>query len=86
VLTEASLSGRVDHLLGLKENVILGHLIPVGTAFRSYNAIEIKKNVLPEEQIFPDFPAATETADGADAAPADVAVEEPEEEPEGEPS
>ncbi|HUU42151.1 MAG TPA: DNA-directed RNA polymerase subunit beta', partial [Planctomycetota bacterium] len=49
VLTEAALSGRVDHLMGLKENVILGHLIPAGTAFRSYNAIEIKKNVLSME-------------------------------------
>ncbi|MBE0535904.1 MAG: DNA-directed RNA polymerase subunit beta' [Phycisphaerae bacterium] len=34
VLTEASLSGRVDQLRGLKENVILGHLVPAGTAFK----------------------------------------------------
>ncbi|MDK1030676.1 MAG: DNA-directed RNA polymerase subunit beta' [Planctomycetia bacterium] len=36
VLTEASLSGAVDKLTGLKENVIMGHLIPAGTAFKPY--------------------------------------------------
>ena len=34
VLTEAALAGKIDHLVGLKENVILGHLIPAGTGFR----------------------------------------------------
>ena len=33
-MTGASLAGRVDKLTGLKENVILGHLIPAGTAFK----------------------------------------------------
>ena len=42
VLTEASLAGAIDPLLGLKENVILGHLIPAGTAFGCYNALQIK--------------------------------------------
>ena len=59
VLTGASLAGRVDNLLGLKENVILGHLIPAGTAFRSFNAIEIKKHVLPEESALPQTDEAT---------------------------
>jgi DNA-directed RNA polymerase subunit beta' len=36
VLTEAALAGKVDHLVGLKENVILGHLIPAGTGFRTF--------------------------------------------------
>ena len=36
VLTEAAISGRVDHLLGLKENVIIGHLVPAGTGLRQY--------------------------------------------------
>ena len=35
VLTEAALAGKIDHLVGLKENVILGHLIPAGTGFRT---------------------------------------------------
>ena len=34
VLTEAALAGKVDYLVGLKENVILGHLIPAGTGFK----------------------------------------------------
>ena len=42
VLTEASISGKVDQLLGLKENVILGHLIPAGTAFKPYLGIKVK--------------------------------------------
>ncbi|MCH9023461.1 MAG: DNA-directed RNA polymerase subunit beta', partial [Planctomycetes bacterium] len=42
VLTEASISGKVDRLLGLKENIILGHLIPAGTAFKPYLTIKVK--------------------------------------------
>ena len=42
VLTEASLAGRVDDLRGLKENVILGHLIPAGTAFKPYLEMKVK--------------------------------------------
>jgi len=41
VLTEAALAGREDTLQGLKENVILGHLIPAGTAFRRYQELQI---------------------------------------------
>jgi len=36
VLTEAALSGKKDNLLGLKENVILGHMVPAGTGFKRY--------------------------------------------------
>ncbi len=36
VLTEASISGRVDYLRGLKENVIMGRLIPAGTGLMKY--------------------------------------------------
>jgi DNA-directed RNA polymerase subunit beta' len=42
VLTEAALAGAVDNLVGLKENVILGHLIPAGTAFAPYLQMRIK--------------------------------------------
>ncbi|MBN1766729.1 MAG: DNA-directed RNA polymerase subunit beta' [Sedimentisphaerales bacterium] len=47
VLTEASISGKVDQLLGLKENVILGHLIPAGTAFKPYLGIKVKHAAKP---------------------------------------
>jgi DNA-directed RNA polymerase subunit beta' len=42
VLTEAALAGKVDNLVGLKENVILGHLIPAGTGFRTYQDSEVR--------------------------------------------
>jgi DNA-directed RNA polymerase subunit beta' len=42
VLTEAALAGKVDRLVGLKENVILGHLIPAGTGFRTYQDGEVR--------------------------------------------
>jgi DNA-directed RNA polymerase subunit beta' len=45
VLTEAAIQGRKDNLLGLKENVIMGHLIPAGTGFSNYRniAVEIER-------------------------------------------
>jgi len=42
VLTEAALAGRVDNLVGLKENVILGHLVPAGTGFRTFQQSEVR--------------------------------------------
>jgi DNA-directed RNA polymerase subunit beta' len=39
VLSEASIRGKADYLLGLKENVIVGHLIPAGTGMRDYDKI-----------------------------------------------
>jgi DNA-directed RNA polymerase subunit beta' len=42
VLTDAAIEGKVDHLVGLKENVIIGKLIPAATGLRRYRAIEIE--------------------------------------------
>lgn len=42
VLTEAALASKVDFLVGLKENVILGHLIPAGTGFKTHQEAEVK--------------------------------------------
>jgi len=39
VLTDAAIEGKIDHLLGLKENVIMGHLIPAGTGQRKFKDI-----------------------------------------------
>ncbi|HEY1189722.1 MAG TPA: DNA-directed RNA polymerase subunit beta', partial [Gemmata sp.] len=44
VLTEAALASKVDYLVGLKENVILGHLIPAGTGFKTHQEAEVKIN------------------------------------------
>ncbi len=43
VLTEAAIKGKVDHLIGLKENVIIGKLIPAGTGLQVYRDIEVSK-------------------------------------------
>ena len=50
-LSEAALQGRVDELVGLKENVILGHLIPAGTGFRAYVRTRVQKNIPLEETV-----------------------------------
>ncbi|RMF90087.1 MAG: hypothetical protein D6741_17195, partial [Planctomycetota bacterium] len=42
VLTEAALAGKTDHLVGLKENVVLGRLIPAGTGFKLYRQAEVR--------------------------------------------
>ncbi|MEE2738921.1 MAG: DNA-directed RNA polymerase subunit beta' [Planctomycetota bacterium] len=42
VLTEAALASKVDRLVGLKENVILGHLVPAGTGFRTHQQAEVR--------------------------------------------
>ena len=43
VLTEAAIKGKVDHLLGLKENVIIGKLIPAGTGMECYHKVDVVK-------------------------------------------
>jgi DNA-directed RNA polymerase subunit beta' len=56
VLTEAAISGTKDPLLGLKENVILGHLIPAGTAFKSHLEMGVKHlaEPVPEKEVAPE--------------------------------
>ncbi len=53
VLTDASIKGKVDPLVGLKENVILGKLIPAGTGFHAYKDVsyELKKQFIDEEPL-----------------------------------
>ena len=50
VLTEAAIKGKVDHLVGLKENVIIGKLIPAGTGLKRYSAIKLDTG-MPEEVV-----------------------------------
>jgi len=69
VLTGAALSGRVDELTGLKENVILGHLIPAGTAFKPYLEMKVKhlaEAPLPKE--FAEIKEVKEAEEKAEAA------------------
>jgi DNA-directed RNA polymerase subunit beta' len=48
VLTEAAIKGKVDHLVGLKENVIIGKLIPAGTGMGCYHNVGVVKK---EEEV-----------------------------------
>ena len=41
VLSDSSIAGKIDYLKGLKENVIMGRLVPAGTGLKSYRNIEI---------------------------------------------
>ena len=75
VLTEASLAGKVDELHGLKENVILGHLIPAGTAFKPH--LDIKVKHLVEAPLPKEFEDVEEIKEAKEAeAKADAAVRE----------
>ncbi len=59
VLTEAALASREDTLQGLKENVILGHLIPAGTGFRPYQQLKIAHIGTPVAEIEPNIAVPT---------------------------
>jgi len=80
VLTEAALRGAVDHLQGLKENVLLGHLIPAGTGFEPYQKMKVLRLVEPpvseaeQEQQMLSQAAETAEALGAERAPTFVEV------------
>jgi DNA-directed RNA polymerase subunit beta' len=54
VLTEAAIAGKEDKLIGLKENVIMGHLVPAGTGMACYNDMELKVDVEPNEDSLGD--------------------------------
>ena len=48
VLTDAAIKGKVDPLIGLKENVIIGKLVPAGTGMRRYTNVELEENFIPQ--------------------------------------
>ena len=52
VLTEAAMNGKSDPLLGLKENVILGKLIPAGTSLAHYSDIEVEPTEEVKQEVF----------------------------------
>ena len=55
VLTEAALDGRVDHLRGLKENVIIGKLIPAGTGLARYREATVEPDKVIRDSIYTTF-------------------------------
>ncbi|MGF1579305.1 MAG: DNA-directed RNA polymerase subunit beta' [Gemmataceae bacterium] len=84
VLTEAALAGKVDFLVGLKENVILGHLVPAGTGFLSHQEAEVKINpdalepqpTEEQPQTVADQPTIVEGGGGEDLQTAQATAEE----------
>ncbi len=54
VLTNASIAAKTDHLLGLKENVVMGHLIPAGTGLKKYQNIILTEETKLEESTEPE--------------------------------
>ena len=73
VLTDAAIKGKTDHLLGLKENVIIGQLIPAGTGMKIYRKIglstdyaeEMRKKLLAAEEEAAKRAAREGRTDGA---------------------
>ena len=70
VLTEAAISGKKDHLLGLKENVLIGKLIPAGTGMERYRNIEVERvgadplaELEAQRIVAPEKPAVEEDVD-----------------------
>lgn len=68
VLTDAAAMGRVDQLVGFKENVIMGHIIPAGTGFNDHKDI----------RVIPNLPEGAVLEEAKVAAPAEEKVEEKE--------
>ena len=76
VLTDSAIKGKSDHLIGLKENVILGKLIPAGTGMRHYRRIELEGEAYESAYDQVTDSTAGENAEGEDGiaiqeAPAD---------------
>jgi DNA-directed RNA polymerase subunit beta' len=65
VLTEAAINGKVDYLRGLKENVIMGRLIPAGTGMDYYRTVKIAGEDV-EEEVVPEQDAALDAIPGYD--------------------
>ncbi len=67
VLTEAAIKGKVDPLIGLKENVLIGKLIPAGTGMKRYRTVkldsgeeEITEEIVENEELFDEVPVMEE--------------------------
>jgi DNA-directed RNA polymerase subunit beta' len=80
VLTEASINGRVDYLRGLKENVIMGRLIPAGTGLGAYKRLTV--DVISDEDDMDDddddlASSGSYSSSGSGSAPLDRVADEP---------
>ena len=89
VLTEAAIKGKVDHLIGLKENVLIGKLIPAGTGMKCYSSIRLDSDMPEEEEMEEETEEEADISEDSEGAEEDEILEldediseEPEEEPE----
>ena len=73
VLTEASIKGKVDTLMGLKENVIIGKLIPAGTGMKRYKKIDIDYETMAAEDAMQDV--KIDEAEGEEVSETEVLEE-----------
>ena len=78
VLTDAAIKGKIDHLVGLKENVIIGKLIPAGTGMQCYHNVDVEKcePVVEEETVEAVDADAEATEEIVEAVEAVETVEE----------
>ena len=83
VLTEAAIKGKVDPLIGLKENVLIGKLIPAGTGMRKYRDVKLDTGMEEEMDAFEEgeetAAAVEETVEFADGFSDELVLEETEE-------
>ena len=72
VLTEAAIKGKVDHLIGLKENVIIGKHIPAGTGMKKYRDVHLNTDNKPDDEIDFDEDELLEDMEESMAAKTDL--------------
>ncbi|MBQ2980490.1 MAG: DNA-directed RNA polymerase subunit beta' [Lachnospiraceae bacterium] len=82
VLTEAAINGKVDPLIGLKENVLIGKLIPAGTGMKRYRSVMLDTDNQDEATLEDELDVveaeadAADTSDATDTADVEVVIEE----------
>ena len=76
VLTDAAIKGKVDNLIGLKENVIIGKLIPAGTGMKEYRNIRLDS----DDRVKTRAEMFTETGEDGEGSPSDAFVDDGDEE------
>ena len=79
VLTDAAIKGRIDPLIGLKENVIIGQLIPAGTGLRRYRGVKLDTDAKIELKKAEEAEAAKAAEEAKVEAPENDTAEEPDE-------
>ena len=77
VLTEAAIKGKVDPLIGLKENVIIGKLIPAGTGMKRYRGVSLSSDAFDHIEVSEDIDVSEDVTDESEEAAAqEIAAED----------